>query len=165
MAIPVADSAGSRCGTWARQRPQQALADPQTGHEPWERARDTWRALAPMTPVLPTRSQWRPGAASCSPFAGVGHRVRHAPRGELLVRVWHRRRPVSRASWGARLGGVYGSEAAGPTGTRRQLQGARLGILRVHGGCKVERNAGPTRVFPLVRPALVAWLPRLDSNQ
>ena len=32
-------------------------------------------------------------------------------------------------------------------------QGGVMGFLRLHGGCKSERNAGPTRVFHLVRPA------------
>ena len=34
-----------------------------------------------------------------------------------------------------------------------------IGFLRLHGGCKSDKSAGPTRVFPLVRPAFVRRSP------
>ena len=40
------------------------------------------------------------------------------------------------------------------TGAESQLQEARLGILRLHGGCTSDKNADLTRTFSLVRPAL-----------
>ena len=34
-----------------------------------------------------------------------------------------------------------------------------IGLLRLHGGCKSDKSAGPTRVFSLVRPAFVRGSP------